>query len=120
MGATPAGGGNFLTGPNGHHFIPGTSGTLTGLADTLLGPVTGGSGDGLLAQLNLTATTAGAASLSGANILLFDSSGALMPVTPPTRQLQVNAAAIQLTPYWPLLALGLVLLGLWRLRRVQP
>lgn len=72
----------------------------------------GNSGDGVLAQLTLTATTAGTASLSGANILLFDATGALIPVTPPTRQIQVIAAPIPLAAWMTLLLLlTLALLG---------
>ncbi len=106
--------GNFLTG--NQHFIPGTlnANTLTGIAQTRLGPTPGLSGDGVLVQINLTATTPGTATLTLPNLRLLDSTGAVIPVPAPSRSVQVQAAAIPLLPGWGLLllALGLVLLSL--------
>ena len=82
--------GSFLSSGRSTFFVPGTirSGGITGVADTLLGPVPGVSGDGSLATLDFHTFSpspgfdfSGTTTISLSNIILLNSHLAEIPAT---------------------------------------
>ena len=76
--------GPFLGAGGATLFVPGAIdnavGVVSGTANTLVGPVAGVNGSGTLAQLMLTAGSAGLGTVTLTNVLLLDSSLADIPV----------------------------------------
>lgn len=70
--------GAFLPGGGATFFIPGTidnvGGTVSAIADSLIGSIPGVTGTGVLAEFQFTALAPGTSSLSFANEILLDSS----------------------------------------------
>lgn len=86
LSANSVGEGSFLASGGGtSSFLPGTidntAGTITFNADTLIGPVPGVSGSGMLVILDFTALTAGTSPLDIANVTLLDSTLASINLT---------------------------------------
>jgi hypothetical protein len=103
------GGATFFSGGT----IDNAAGTISLVFDTLLGPVAGVSGSGVLAQLTFNVTAAGTTALGFANTLFLDSGL-------DTINVQVNDGMLTAVPEmstWLYLGLGLV--GLAALRRRQ-
>lgn len=71
--------GDFPGGGGGTFFIPGsinnTTGAITFVTSTLLGPVPGVNGSGFLATVRFNALTPGTSALMLSNVLLLDSTG---------------------------------------------
>jgi Cohesin domain/PEP-CTERM motif len=69
--------GSFLAGGGGTFFIPGTinnaAGTITLTANTLLGPVSGVSGSGVLATFNFSSLGVGSSPITIFDVTLLDS-----------------------------------------------
>lgn len=97
--------GGFLASGGTTFFDPGlisnAGGTVSFIFDTLIGPVPGVSGSGLLATINLRAVGAGLAQVSLSDVLAVNSSGATLTIAAPTLVTQVPEPG----------ALGLVLAG---------
>jgi Cohesin domain len=97
--------GGFLASGGPTFFDPGVidnpAGTVAFILDTLIGPVPGVSGSGLLATINLRTVGAGLAQLSLSDVLAVDSSGNTLTVAAPILVAQVPEPG----------ALGLVLAG---------
>ena len=108
--------GSFLTGGGTTSFIPGTDvdGTLSFTADTLVGPVTGTSGDGTLATLSFWALSPGSSPIDLSNVILLDSSFADISATTVNGSVAVPEPGVLL-----LLATGLGALWIGRHRLCQ-
>mgnify|MGYP003572079383 FL=1 len=101
-------GGNFLQGPNGHYFIQGSdnqAGLLSNMADTLLGPNPGVSGNGVIASVKFQAVSPGAGTVAIENPVLTNSAGVQLDVQSgtepggqPSDQLSAAQATIQVGP----------------------
>jgi general secretion pathway protein D len=79
LSAAPVTEGSFLAGGGGTLFIPGdidnAAGTITLIANTLLGPVPGVNGSGSLTTLRFTGVGLGSSGVTISNALLLDSVG---------------------------------------------
>jgi Cohesin domain/PEP-CTERM motif len=77
LSANSIGEGSFLSGGGGTFFIPGTinnaAGTITLTANTLLGPVSGVSGSGVLATFNFSSLSVGSSPITIFDVTLLDS-----------------------------------------------
>jgi general secretion pathway protein D len=73
--ATGVSEGSFLSSGGATFFIAGTigAGTITGTANTLVGPVPGVNGSGTLAMLRFQGLSAGTAAIALTNIVLLNS-----------------------------------------------
>lgn len=76
LSANSIGEGSFLSGGGGTFFIPGTinnaAGTITLTANTLLGPVSGINGSGVLATFNFSSLVVGSSSITIFDVTLLD------------------------------------------------
>jgi general secretion pathway protein D len=88
-------------------FINNTTGKVTFVADTLIGPISGVSGAGVLADLQFQAISSGSSALTLSNVILQDTLGNDIPFTTATGQVTVLSAAAVPEPalLWPLGAL---------------
>jgi general secretion pathway protein D len=118
LAATDVSEGPFLPGGGATFFIPGiidnVGGSVAFTADTLLGPVPGVTGDGILATLTFTAVAAGTSPIALENVILLDSVLGLIEVVTDGGQVTVPEAATLL-----LLGSGIVGATLTRLRLRQ-
>jgi hypothetical protein len=77
LSANSVGEGSFLSGGGGTFFIPGAinnaAGTITLTANTLLGPVSGVSGSGVLATFNFSSLGVGSSQITIFDVTLLDS-----------------------------------------------
>jgi cohesin domain-containing protein/PEP-CTERM motif-containing protein len=101
--------GTFLSGGGSTFFIPGTidntTGNVTFDVDTLLGPVPGVSGNGTLALFDFTALASGTSGFTISNMLLQDSTGAILNSTTTGGSVAVQGTTAVPEPS------GLILLG---------
>jgi Cohesin domain len=83
LAATGVTEGTFLLTAGGTFFVPGTidnvAGSISFVADTLIGPVSGASGDGVLAEIDFTALLAGVSPINISNEILLDSNLNVIP-----------------------------------------
>ena len=97
--------GGFLASGGTTFFDPGVinngAGTVSFIFDTLIGPVPGVNGSGLLATINLRAVGAGLAQVSLSDVLAVNASGATLTIAAPALVTQVPEPG----------ALGLLLAG---------
>jgi hypothetical protein len=88
--------GNFFPIDGSALFVPGVldpvAGTLAGTVTTLLGPVQGLSGEGILARLEVFGLTPGASSLEITNVILLDST--LFPIDSTVANATVRVTSI--------------------------
>jgi hypothetical protein len=86
--------GSFLAGVGATSFFPGiidnVGGTISFIANSLIGPIFGASGDGVLATISLTSIGAGTSSIGVFNAELFDSFGQAIPLTTSNGSVTVN------------------------------
>jgi len=91
---------SFLAGGGTTFFLPGTidnvGGSVTSIADTLLGPGGGVSGTGALVQIDFAAKGSGTSSIDLANFLFLDSTGATIGVS--TQNGTVDASPASASP----------------------
>lgn len=96
--------GPFLLAGGPTFFLPGTientSGTIAFTADTLLGPVPGVSGDGVLAVATFEALAPGSSGLNLDNFFFLDSTGGGISVT-----VQPGSVSVSAVPEPPTIAL---------------
>jgi hypothetical protein len=89
--------GSFLLGGGSTFYIPGvidnTLGLISFTANTLIGAVPGVAGNGTLATIDFTSTTAGTSPISLANGLLVDSVGNLLDFTTTDGSVTVGSVA---------------------------
>jgi hypothetical protein len=106
LAATAVAEGPFLPTGGATYFLPGdidnTGGTVSFMADSLLGDVPGVTGSGVLASITFQGMRAGTANLSLSNALLLHSN--LTPVVP-------------VPPAWLLFLSGWAWVGVWRIMR---
>jgi hypothetical protein len=111
--------GPFLSSGGGTtFFFPGftnnTAGKVTFVADTLIGPVPGVTGGGVLADLQFQAISLGSSALTLSNVILQDSAGNDIPFTTALGSVSVVSAVPEPTLVWPL---GALLCAAFILRR---
>lgn len=109
---------------NDSFFIPGaidnSTGNITLTADTLLGPVPGVAGPGTIAAVDFTALATGTSSIDfspASDLILQDSLGNTLPVTPVSGSVTVSVVPEPASA--PLLAsaIALMIFGAWRRAR---
>jgi len=114
--------GSFLPGAGSTIFVPGTidniGGTATSNADTLVGAISGASGDGDLVDFTFQAIDTGTSSLSLSNGLLFDSNFNEIPFTTVDGSVTMTAGPVPEPPglSWIgcLVVAGMLLAKRWR------
>jgi general secretion pathway protein D len=119
--------GPFLPSAGTTFFIPGTidnvGGSATFNADALIGPISGATGSGDLADLNFQGVGQGASNLTLANEFLFDSNLNSISFTPLSGQVVISGAATPEPTFLPpliLISLSLcVAVVIQRRRRVS-
>jgi cohesin domain-containing protein len=114
--------GTFLSGGGSTFFIPGTidntTGNITFDVDTLLGAVPGVSGNGTLALFQFTALTSGTSGFAISNVLLQDSTGAILSSTTTSGSVIVQGSTTVPEPSGLiLLSTGLLVLACLTLKR---
>lgn len=112
--------GAFLSGGGSTFFIPGSIDNVAGLisftANTLIGPITGVNGGGVLAQLNFSAVGAGISSVDLSGVILLDSSLLDISAGVSAGSVQVQSRAIPEPASVWLVASGIGWLGARRFR----
>lgn len=114
--------GPFLPTAGTTFFLPGTidntAGTATFTADALIGPISGVSGSGVLADFNFEALSEGTSNLTLSNAILVDSSGGLISFTPQSGQATIAGRTLPEPTFFPLLGgIGMVLCGCLVIKR---
>jgi general secretion pathway protein D len=93
-------------------FIPGSidngAGTVTATADTLIGPIPGVSGDGVLANIEFQAIALGTSALSLSNITLLDSTLSQIPFSSVDGSVSVLTTAVPEPSFISTLLIGLL------------
>ena len=114
--------GAFLAGGGTTAFIPGTidnvGGTIAATADTLIGPVPGVNGGGILAILTLTGLTAGTSSIDFSNVFLLDSNLNSIDASTLSGSVAVTSTAVPEPNTLVLLIAGIGFLAFKFLRRM--
>jgi adhesin HecA-like repeat protein len=108
--------GAFVSGKGSTFFIPGTidntAGTITFNANTLLTAISGVSGSGTLVEFDFTALAGGTSSLDLANVILQDSTGAILDNTAASGSVNVQGTtAVPEASVLMLLSAGLLALA---------
>jgi general secretion pathway protein D len=110
--------GPFLSSGGTTFFFPGiidnTAGTVTFVADTLIGPISGVTGGGTLVDLNFHAISLGGSDLTLSNVILQDSIGSDIAFTTGPGHVTVLSTVPEPALLWPL---GILLCALPLLRR---
>jgi len=109
--------GPFLSNGGTTFFLPGTidnsGGTITLNADSLLGPIPGVSGSGVLVQFDFTALEPGLSNFAIQNVLLQDSTGAILDSTTNGGSVTVTGTSVTPEPSsFSLMALGIMISAL--------
>jgi general secretion pathway protein D len=104
---------SFLPGGGGTFFLPGTidnvGGSITSIADTLLGSGGGVSGKGALVQIDFAAKGSGMSSIDLANFLFLDSTGGAIGLSTRNGSVDVSPALASPEPRFAwLIALFLI------------
>lgn len=102
-------------------FVPGAFDNVNGLlgltGDTLIGPISGFTGSGVLALLSFTAVGAGVGDITLNDVLMLDSTFAVIATTVNSASLEVKTSSVPEPSGLLLMLVGLPIMVLFRNRR---